>query len=444
MVLTESPSLTKQKLALAAAACCLLALLLATGYWKYKHRVRVDEFGHVITPEPGGGRVTPVPGTTIEDAAARAKLPATQDVAATPVAELAPALPAQVSGDDWTRSQGDAASSRYSSLKQIDRSNVSQLQIAWTYHSNDGNANIQCTPVIVDGVLYAPTAGNFVVALDAGTGQERWRFKPGGHPAQRGMIYWRDPATGKARLFFTSGAFLFALDPKAGILATEFGDGGKVPSGGVVSPVITQGVLAVANFNVVNGFNPLSGQKLWSFSVLAPPSGEANPSDRGANVWGGMAADTNRGIIYAATGAPHPNFLGLDHLGDNAHANSVIALASQTGKLLWSFQEVRHDIRDLDLPAPPNLVSIVHDGKRVDAVAQVTKLGNTLLLDRVTGKPLFPYQLKRAPTSRLPGERTAPYQPVFPLPEPFTRQEFHPSDVTALSRQATAFVDRQV
>jgi quinoprotein glucose dehydrogenase len=154
--------------------------------------------------------------------------------------------------------------------------------------------------------------------------------------------------------------------------------------------------------------------------------------------------DSKRGIVYASTGSPHPNFLGLDHPGPNEHANSVLALDARSGRLLWCFQEIRHDIWDLDIPAPPNLVTVTHEGKRVDAVAQVTKIGNTLLLDRTSGKPLFPYRLRRAPVSLLPGETTSPYQPVFDLPQRFARQIFTRDDVTNLSPQAHAYVEKQL
>ncbi|HMF78574.1 MAG TPA: PQQ-binding-like beta-propeller repeat protein [Bryobacteraceae bacterium] len=411
----------------------------------YKRRARVDDFGHPISIHPGNAKVNPGALATVEDAREREALPEYQDVPAAAQSELTPALPVNEKNIEWTRSQGDAASSRYSALNQITKENVRNLQVAWTYHSGDGAANIQCTPVIVNGVLYAPTAGNYVVALNAENGNELWRYKPGGHPAQRGLIYWPGNKDLSARLFFTSGASLVALDAKTGQPAAGFGINGRVPSGGMVSPVIYQDVLVAANFNVVGGYDIASGRQLWKYDVL--PSLEAKTDDnvdRGANVWGGMAMDTTRGIVYVTTGSPHPNFIGVDHLGQNKGANSVIALEAQTGLQLWSFQEIRHDIWDLDTPAPPNLVTIIHAGKKVDAVAEVTKLGNTLLLDRVTGKPLFGYHLRRAPISKLPGERTWPYQPVFELPQPFARQEFKKSDITDISPQAHAFVEEQV
>jgi quinoprotein glucose dehydrogenase len=428
-----------------AAAFVVLLVSAAAGYSIYKHRARVDEFGHAIPIHPGSSRVSPLASAAIESAAERQALPEYRDVPAARAADLTPALSSNEQHDSWTRSQGDAGSNRYSSLNQITRDNVRNLKVAWIYHSHDGNANVQCTPVIADGMLFAPTSGNFLVALDAASGKELWRFKPVGHPAQRGLVYWPGNRTQKATLFFTSGPFLFALDAKSGQPVKSFGDGGRVPSGGMVSPVIFANVIVAANFNVISGYDIACGQKLWTFNVMPPrPAASQDDGDRGANVWGGMSLDAQRGIVYISTGSPHPNFIGIDHPGDNKNANSVIALDAKTGLSKWSFQEIRHDIWDLDIPAPPNLVTVTHDGKRVDAVAVVTKLGNTLLLDRVTGKNLFAYRLRRAPTSKLPGEITSAYQPAFSLPQPFTRQEFTPEDITTLSPEAHSFVEKQV
>jgi quinoprotein glucose dehydrogenase len=177
----------------------------------------------------------------------------------------------------------------------------------------------------------------------------------------------------------------------------------------------------------------------WSFNTLRYPVSDAN-SDNGGNVWGGIAMDTARGIAYIVAGDPHPNFVGVGRIGRNADANSIIALDALSGQVLWSFQVVAHNLWDLDTPAPPNLVTVRHQDRRVDALALVTKLGNTLLLDRVSGKPLFSYRLRRAPVSDLPGERTWPYQPDVQLPQPFARQTFSEDDITDITPQARAFV----
>ncbi len=164
----------------------------------------------------------------------------------------------------------------------------------------------------------------------------------------------------------------------------------------------------------------------------------------GANCWSGIALDEVRGIAYIPTASPKSNFIGIGHRGNNLFANCLIALDVRTGKRLWHFQEIAHDIWDQDIPAPPNLATITRDGKRVDVVAVTTKIGETLVLDRVTGKPIFPFRLRRAPTSDLPGEVTAPYQPDPELPERFSHMEFTPADITDRTPEAAEFVTERV
>jgi quinoprotein glucose dehydrogenase len=440
-----APHVRRMKRKLYAAVFAVLLIAASLGAYRIvKRRHAADEFGRPASLHPGSGSASADPSAKLEDPLQRDSLPEYQDIPAATTAELTPAIPTDENRENWLRSQGDNEDSRYSSLARINCENVNRLQVAWTYRSRDGAANIQCTPVIANGVMYVPTAGNYIAAVNAANGSEIWRFKPAGHPAQRGLVYWPGNGTLGARLFFTSGAYLFALDPKTGHPVAGFGTNGKVSSGGVVAPAVYRDVIVVANWNVILGYDLATGRQLWKFDVLGVPAPGQEDVDRGGNDWGGMAMDAKRGIVYASTGSPHPNFLGLDHPGRNEHANCVIALEARTGRLLWSFQEIRHDIWDLDIPAPPNLVTVMHDGKRVDAVAQVTKIGNTLLLDRVTGKPLFPYRLRRAPVSKLPGEATYPYQPVFDLPQPFARQVFTRDEVTDLSASAHAFVEKQI
>lgn len=386
----------------------------------------------------------------VESKADRDALPEFVVVPAAPESELTPALnwPTLTDHTQWHRSHGDSSSSRYSALSEINKSNVKQLAVAWVYHSQDGAGNIQCNPIVVDGIVYGPTVGGYVVAIDAETGKEIWRFHAGDVPALRGLVYWPGDARHQARLFFTTREDLWALDVKTGQPVADFGDGGRIPAGGPVAPAYYQSVLVVPLWNVVKGFDIRTGRTLWTFH-LVPREGEFGHDtwdqlDGGANCWGGMSLDQARGIAYVSTGSPHPNFLGVRHRGRNLFSNSVVALEATTGKRLWHFQEIRHDIWDLDLPAPPNLASIRRNGQSYDVVAQVTKIGNTLVLDRRTGKPLFPFRLRRAPTSKLPGEQTWPYQPDLQTPEPFSRQEFTPADVTNISKQSRAAVMKQI
>ena len=386
----------------------------------------------------------------IEDAAERAKLPEYRTIPAALPSELTPAngFPKRETFRNWQRSHGDNSGARYSALDQINRQNVTNLQVAWTYHSKDGAANIQCNPIVADGVMFAPTAGNNVVAVNAATGAELWRFKPPGRPAHRGLIYWPGEPAETPRIFFAAGNQLCALDAKTGQPIASFGKAGRapLPGGCLVAPAIFEHIIVVPGIERdVWGLDLVSGKLLWTFHTI-PRAGEFgydtwDRTESGANCWGGMALDEIRGIAYITTGSPKDNFTGVGHRGDNLFGNCVVAIDARTGKRRWHFQEIHHDIWDLDTPAPPNLTTIVRDGKRVDVVAAVTKIGNTLLLDRVTGKPIFPYRERRAPVSNLPGEQTSPYQPAAEWPQPFARMEFNAGDLTDRSDEATSSVE---
>lgn len=385
-----------------------------------------------------------------EDASARAALPEFQVLPAASSDSLAPAAPLPADIFTWSRSHGGPHNARYSTAKQITRENVAQLQKAWEYRSGDAPGNVQCNPIAVDGTLFVATSGEHIAALDAVTGKELWRFKPGGRPAFRGLTHWPGDGDHPPRLLFNAGEFLWAVDPKSGQPLASFGDQGKVATGEVrVAGGIFQHVLILPGFaRDVHGYDVRTGARLWTFHTI--PTGDEFGADtwetpgEGANCWGGMAVDTQRGLAFISTGSPKPNFAGNHHTGQNLFANCVLALDALTGAYRWHFQEIRHDIWDLDIPAPPNLVTVTRDGRRVDAVAQVTKLGNTLLLDRVSGKPLFPVRLRRAPISKLPGERTWPYQPDIELPQPFARTVFSLDDVTERTPEAREFVMQKV
>lgn len=381
----------------------------------------------------------------LDDAAARAALPEFKVIEAANIAELTVSSGKAFQRDyrDWPRSHGDNTSSRYSRLRQIHRGNVQGLELAWTYHSKDGAGNIQCNPVIVDGTVYAPTVGGSLVAIHGATGEEIWRFKVGGRPAFRGLTYWR--GAGRGTLLFTSGEFLYAVDAQKGQPIQSFGDNGRVKAGGVVAPVVFRDVVVLPVWNIVKAFDVVTGQLKWEFPLIQGAAGTGSgKADRGANAWGGMALDAERGIAYVATGSPHPNFVGIEQTESHPLANAVVAIDCLTGKEIWHFQEIARDIWDLDLPAPPNLVVVKRRGRQYDAVAQVSKMGNTLLLDRVSGKPLFPFRLRRAPVSTLPGEHTSPYQPSLIIPEPFARQEFSLDQVTNISASARESVISQL
>ena len=394
---------------------------------------------------------------TVEDAAARARLPLYKTIPAAKPSELTPAngYPHKETFMTWHRSHGDNGGTRYSVLDQINRQNVTNLQVAWIYHSRDASNNIQCNPIIVRNLMIAPTAGRFVAGINAENGTEMWRFKPEGTPAFRGLIYWGGNTSASERILFCAGKYLYALNPTNGQPIADFGEQGRAllpghAQGGfgaaTAGPAMFKDIIVIPGFEKdVWGFNADSGKWLWTFHTVPHP-GEFgydtwdHSEGYAANCWSGMAMDEVRGIAYVPTGSAKPNFIGVDHLGDNLFANCLIALDARTGRRLWHFQEIAHDIWDQDIPAPPNLATITRNGKRVDVVAVTTKIGETLLLDRVTGKPIFPYRLRRAPTSDLPGERTAPYQPDPELPERFSKMEFTAADITDRTPEAKEYV----
>jgi glucose dehydrogenase/sugar phosphate isomerase/epimerase len=352
----------------------------------------------------------------------------------------------------WDRSLGGPTSNRFSALTQIDKSNVAKLEVAWTYRSGDAKGNIQCNPIVVDGVMFAPTPGGHLVAIEAATGKELWRHLP--QPkgkrlqdavARRGLLFWPGDAQNAARIVFGVGDWICALDPKTGKSIASFGKEGRVelPTGATAVGAVYRHVFVVPGYlGDVFGYDIRTGARLWTFNTKpgpGEPGGETwSRVEQGANCWGGMALDESRGIAYIGLGSPKPNFFGVGHLGDNLFSNCVLALDALTGKRLWHFQEVRHDVWDWDIPAPPNLVTVERHGVKVDAVAQVTKLGNTLLLDRLTGLPLYDFPLRQAGNRVLPGDVAAPLQPFVELPQPFARQAFTLADVTQRTPEANA------
>jgi quinoprotein glucose dehydrogenase len=303
--------------------------------------------------------------------------------------------------------------------------------------------------------MIAPTPGKFMVGIHAENGQELWRFKPEGRPAFRGLIYWPGGKSATERVLFCAGKYLYALNPKTGQPIADFGEQGHALLPGRVQgnfgaatagPAIFEDTIVVPGFEKdVWGLDAGSGQLRWTFHTVPHPGEFGYETwDRtesyAANCWSGMALDEVRGIAYISTASAKENFIGIWHRGDNLFANCLIALDARTGKRLWHFQEIAHDIWDQDISAPPNLATINRDGKRVDVVAVTTKIGDTLLLDRVAGKPIFPFRLRRAPTSELPGELTAPYQPDPLLPERFSKMEFTAADITDRTPEAAEYV----
>ena len=376
---------------------------------------------------------------------------------------------------DWRVTGGEPGNSRYSPLAQIDRGNVSKLRVAWTFHTGDlpsgGHGEIQATPIVVDGVLYTTTPALAVVALRADSGTRLWRFDPFAHRQRethvnRGVVYWA--GGNERRIFFTAGRRLYALDAATGQPVRAFGDSGSVDLAGGLSRDIGDAYMVATSPGVVyddvliqgtrvgeeegsapgdiRAYDVRTGAIRWTFHTIPRP-GElgydtwpagAWRSAGGTNSWAGMAVDVRRGIVYVPTGSATPDFYGGDRVGADLFANTLLALDARTGKRLWHFQSVHHDLWDRDLPATPNLVTVTRGASRVDAVAQITKSGFVLLFDRQTGRPLFPIEERPVPTSDLTGERTWPTQPFALKPAPFARQQMTEADLTELSPAAHA------
>lgn len=377
---------------------------------------------------------------------------------------------------DWPNPAGDKAGTRYSALNQINRRNVKDLTIAWTYHSGDiddaHHSTIECTPIVIDGVMYVTTAFSRVVALDAGSGREIWKYDPHGNNPQskyrgvnRGVAWWADGADrGERRILEgTADGLLISLDARTGKPDPNFGDRGIVNlravmgkdltglAYGVTSPpAVFEGIVILGFLNGegpgpgspgdLRAFAVRTGKELWRFHTVPRP-GEFGADtwdpgswkDRGgANAWGGLSMDTVRGMVFAGLGSAAFDFYGGDRKGPNLFANSVIALDARTGKRIWHYQVVRHDLWDRDLPVYPNLVTV----NNRDAVAQVTKTGYVFVLDRATGKPLFEVEERAAPASDVPGEAAWPTQPVPLKPPPFSHQGFTEGDITNISPEA--------
>ncbi len=375
---------------------------------------------------------------------------------------------------DWANVGNDKGGTRYSSLNQINTQNVKNLKVAWTYHLDEGKngSTIECAPVVVDGVMYVTTAQLKIVAINAVTGEELWRHDTKSGGVNRGIAYWSDGKPNGARriLMGTPDGRLISLDAKTGTLDRRFGQDGTVDlrkgldrditglAYGVTSAPAVFENLVYLGFSVSEGqpgapgdvraFDVRTGKEAWRFRTVPQPGefgndtweGDSWKERSGTNAWGGYTLDAKRGILFAGLGSAASDFYGADRKGANLFANCVLALDARTGKRLWHFQTVHHDIWDHDNPCPPVLVTVNRGGKKIDAVAQVTKTGFCYVLDRVTGKPLFEVKEVPAPPSDVPGEQASPTQPEPVAPPPFSRLEFRDEDVTNISPESTAYV----
>ncbi len=346
---------------------------------------------------------------------------------------------------NWPRSHGGHYSMRFSSLDLINRKNVEKLELAWQFNSNDGKKGIQANPVVYEGLVYIPTPGNYIVCLDGTNGNVIWKYKPekGYNVAKRGLLLWEDKKNKILRLYFTNDDQLISLNAKNGKLITNFGKNGIVKIGSSpIPPVIIDDKIVVGTFRPsIEVYDVYDGKLYWKYYLRKINKSNFKEKDfKGGVPWGGISADTNKGIVYLSTGNPKPNFVGTSRPGKNLFANSIIAYDIRNKKIIWHFQETCHDIWNNDIPSPPILTTINKYNKRIDVVISVTKLGNTIILDRYTGEPIFDYEMKIAPASKIPGEKTCKYQPSVKLPEPFARNIFKKEDVTNLNKESNKHV----
>ena len=350
---------------------------------------------------------------------------------------------------NWTRSHGGYSSMRFSSLKEINKYNVHKLKVAWIYKSNDVKKSIQANPVVNDGLIYFPTPGNFIVCLDAASGKEIWKYKvsKGFWAAKRGLLVWKDAKNKNTKLIFTNDDELIVLDAKTGESIKSFGVDGKIKIGSTPTvPTIIDDEIIVATIRPsIEVYDLNSGDLKWKFYLRNIDKDQVNHRDfYGGNPWGGVSADIENGIIYITTGNPAPYYVGVIRPGKNLYSNSIIAFDVRNKKILWYFQETCHDLWNFDIAAPPILTTINKDNRRIDVVVAVTKLGNTIILDKQTGEPIFDYEKRLVPTSKIYGEKTCAYQPSFKIPEPFSRNVFKIEDVTNKSIKDRKFVLSQV
>jgi quinoprotein glucose dehydrogenase len=366
---------------------------------------------------------------------------------------------------EWPVYGGSSANTHYSKLSQINVGNVTKLQEVWRFDTKEGGG-LETTPLIVDGVLYGFTPLLKVFALDAANGKLAWEFVPPGRLTPRkvrGLAYWTDGSD--KRILANVSPYVYAIDATTGKAIPAFGENGridlrenlrgdpKLQSVGETSPgVIYQDLLIVGgsmepSSSDIRAYDVHSGKLRWTFHVVPHP-GEFGydtwPKDAWTHVaaagnWAGMAVDTARGIVYVPTASAHNDEYGADRVGDDLFADSLIALNAETGQRIWHFQGVHHDIWDRDFPAPPDLVTVIRDGKEVPAIAQTSKQGYLFLFNRVDGTPLFPIENRPALPSDVPGEVAAKEQPFPTKPAPFSRQRITEDMLTNRTPEAHAW-----
>jgi len=357
----------------------------------------------------------------------------------------------------WSDYGGGADSMQYSALKQISKANVAKLELAWTYKVPDHRGNFGFNPIVANGKMYVLGANNAIVALDAVTGRQLWS-----HPSeqnivsQRGIMYWASRDGKDRRLVYGAGSYLYAINAETGVGISTFGEDGRInmrvgaprPLGGpsatpgrvwenrvIVSSQTGEGYGSAPGD--LRAYDVVTGKELWAFHTIPHP-GEFGydtwPKDAwtyvgGVNTWGEISVDEKRGIGYFPLGSPTHDMYGGDRKGANLFGDCILALDLRTGKRLWHYQLVHHDLWDYDPTTAPKLLTVKHNGKAVDIVAQPTKFGLLYVFNRVTGEPLWPIEERPVPKSDVPGEESWPTQPFPTKPPPFARLKFGPDDI---------------
>jgi len=370
------------------------------------------------------------------------------------IALLTAAQPASKPYTTWRAYGGSEDSMQYSALAQVNKGNVTQLKPAWFYRVAGEPDRLAFNPLIVDDIMYVAGTKGVVVALDAATGKERWTSTE--QATERGLTYWESQDRSDRRLILTARNGLRAIDARTGQLITTFGNRGFVDmrtgsprrrGGPNDSPGRVFENLIIVGSNVGEGYGSppgdlraydvITGKLVWTFHTIPRPGEygyETWPPDAweyagGANTWGDITLDKQHGIVFFPTGSPTHDLYGGDRAGNNLFGNCLLALDARTGKRLWHFQTVHHDLWDYDLAAAPKLLTVRHNGRTVDIVAQAGKTGFLYVFERLTGTPLWPIEERAVPKSDVPGEMSSPTQPIPTKPPPFARQVFRPEDV---------------
>ena len=355
--------------------------------------------------------------------------------------------PKENNGKSWHRNYGNSASNRFSNLKLINKENIKNLDLTWEYTIEGEVFNdIQSNVIVAENKIFIPSYNKKIITLDAKTGKKIWELKLDDYAPRRGMVYLKNARTKSSKLFFSSYKTLVAINTVDGSYDNNFGKNGKVklnkPS--VTAPAIFKNNLIITTSEpALEVYDLNNGKYKWKFILMKKQkkrSGGKRYDHSGGNPWGGFSLDEIRGIAYVTTGNAGRYFNGVNRPGKNEYANSIIAIDIKNKKKLWNFQEVRHDIWNLDIPAPPILGSIIRNDKKIDVVIAVTKLGNTIILDRLTGEPIYDFHLKKAPKSNIAGEKTNYYQPDIKTPEPFAKNIFNLNEVTNISKKSQEYI----